>query len=212
MTRDAFDQASNDQPFEESQNLEGQLLYFSGLENSERFAALDGKLLLISEDHLPSYGHSTNFTFGYVLNQPLNQRVRNIFAALPGESISHDFQLMQVMDAGAENFEPHDMDIFTFITLKDASIRFPSETRGEFAFYSCETREEAILVGEILAKHNKVILVHSQIMIERSELMQLIQNDHVKIREATPEIVLNKSALMRVLLAFPREGLEPPKM
>jgi hypothetical protein len=193
------------------EDFTGRLVYFSGLQDDPNYHELEGKLILVAEDTGPaSKTEDTNYIFGYVLNQPMNTNLRRHLDLLPGERIATQLQFRQIMDsdstASAWESEHFETTFLTFITRKDAAGNFKTrQTFGEFAAYVCETTQEAVTVAKLLEDVPEIILVSSQIMMEREDFMKFLWNNQAKQREATPEIVLNQSAFMREMLAFPDE-------
>lgn len=175
------------------------LILFSGIEEGEDLSVLNGKLLLTSEDEAGS-----DYVFGYILNNPLPERLRAILkqAGLKDAPVKTEF--MQIFDAAVEGLEPlYEHECITLLARSNNPVGTSNEfIFGPFVTYTCETAEEAAEMIKLL-NGREVVTLSSLSMIDRAELVGLINNKKARIRDADPDIVFNKSGFMRAQLAFP---------
>lgn len=197
MTRKPFAIAT--QPPGPPRDLGIKLILFSGIEEQEDLSVLNGKLLLTSEDEPGS-----DYVFGYILNNPLPERLRAILKQAGVKDAPVKTQFMQIFYAAMEGLEPlYEEEYITLLARSNNPVGTSNEfIFGPFAAYSCETAEEAAEMIKLL-NGREVITLSSLSMIDRAELVNLINNKKARIRDADPDIVFNRSGFMRAQLAFP---------
>lgn len=175
------------------------------LNKKSKLAPLAGKLLLTSEDEAGS-----DFVFGYVINTPLQTRLRAFLEQSGVSDIPEVQPFKQIFDGAAEGFEPlYEEQFVTFLTRNGNRIGTPNEyTFGIYAAYACETPEEVAEMAKLL-EGRETIAISSLCMIDRGLLVDALNKNQARIRDADPDIVFNKSGFMRTVLAFPPQPETP---
>lgn len=192
-------------PLPADADLGVKLILFGAMAPDAPLAALSGKLILTSEDE-----RGSDYVFGYVINNSLPQRLRSFLNQSVVPSIPETQQFKQIFDASAEGHGAwHEEEVITFLTRGGPRLNTPNELAfGPFVAYSCETAEEVAEMLPRLEGYDSIILNNIS-MIERHDLIAAINDGSAKMRPVDSDIVFNKSAYMRTVLAFPQKAPKP---